>query len=512
MKLVPSSCPRLLRRWFAITVLALACVGGLGTLRRVHAQSEEAIAKVKELNQKALTAYENLELDEARKALTEALQICAQEGMNEHPWKARTHVHLGAILVGGFQQKEMAIKQFQRALEIQPEITLTPSLRNPETQGVFDEAKRNAGSSSAPVAPVPTEVPAPAVPPSAPAEPEVKGIYHKPIAAAPVGEKVDVRVRVGKDVSFKRLVLAYRPEGSTEFLEREMELGADGWHSARIPEPATQGGLVQYYIEARDDGGRATASNGSPAEPHVLALGDAALAGLDDASLVEGDDERPAGLDAPAEDTTGLMLAVSVGSGLGYVSGEPEVNSDGGRISFSGVAPTKLGHINLELGYGIKPGLIVSLQVRYQTVSGPTEAVGFTRDANDELQATKFSPATGALAAFGKATWLLGAGSFRPYVSVMGGGGELRHVVDISDQRSDCGPLPDDFDPNDSNTFPNEGCIDTVNSGPLFVGGGGGVLAKVSDGFGFTLGLNVLAGIPRFTLHADLNLGGMLLF
>ena len=39
--------------------------------------SEDAVVKVKALNQKALAAYENLELEDARKALMEALQICA---------------------------------------------------------------------------------------------------------------------------------------------------------------------------------------------------------------------------------------------------------------------------------------------------------------------------------------------------------------------------------------------------------------------------------------------------
>ncbi|MDX2021460.1 MAG: tetratricopeptide repeat protein [Deltaproteobacteria bacterium] len=505
-------------RYLLISTCSALAVGAWEP-RVALAQSEEAVSKVKDLNQKALTAYDNLELEEARKALTEALQICAQEGMNEHPWKARTHVHLGAILVGGFQQKELAVKQFQRALEIQPEIQLTPSLRNPETQAVFDEAKKGGGSK--PVATKPTE--APAEKPPEPAKEEPAGITHQPVATSPVGAKVEIKAKVSK-VKFSRLVLAYRPEGATGFLARDMEATGEGWYVARIPEPATQGGLVQYYIEARDDMGRAVANNGSETEPHVVALGDAA-AGVDAASLVEAEPEAaPAADETPAgPDKVGFVFGVSVGSGFGYVSGSPEVNptvadDDGdpntpaADINFSGVAASKLGHLNIEAGYAIRPGFILSLQARMQKVSGATEAFSVV-DSNGTTK--KFSPATGAVSVFGKATWLLGApGSIRPFVSVMGGGGELRHVVDIGDKRADCGPLPMPevgIDPNDSATLPNQKCVDTVKSGPLLVGGSAGLILKLADSVGVTAGLNGIVGIPNFALHADLNLGMLLL-
>lgn len=514
MKSLTVACPSFVSRCLLVAALAVAVTGAWAP-RPAFAQSEEAISKVKDLNQKALTSYDNLELEEARKALTEALQICAQEGMNEHPWKARTHVHLGAILVGGFQQKEMAIKQFQRALEIQPEIQLTPSLRNPETQAVFDEAKKGGSGKPATAKPVETPVEKPVEP----AKEDPAGISHQPVATSPGGAKVEIKAKVTK-VKFARVVLAYRPEGATGFLARDMDASGDGWFSARIPEPATQGGLVQYYIEARDDMGRAVANNGSETEPHVVALGDAA-AGVDASSLVEAEpEEAPSAADAPAgPDKVGFVFGLSVGSGLGYVSGSPEVNptevdTDGDNttrpadINFSGVAPAKLGHLNVEAGYAIRPGFIVSVQARIQKVSGATEAYSVV---DNEGTTKKFSPATGAFSVFGKATWLLGApGTIRPFVSVLGGGGELRHVVDIGDRRSDCGPLPmpeAGIDPGNPDTQPSDKCIDTVKSGPLIVGGSAGLILKLADSVGVTAGLNGIVGIPNFALHADLNLG-----
>ena len=527
----PSFRSRCLARCVFASALAatVAVVCGVPSPTLVFAQSEDAIAKVKDLNQKALAAYENLELEDARKALMEALQICAQEGMNDHPWKARTHIHLGAILAGGFQQKELAFKQFQRALEIQPDIQLTPSLRNPETSAAFEAAKKGGGGKPAvsepkPAEPKPVEKPAVVENPTpvAPASNEPAGIFHQPVANAPSGSKVEIKAKATK-LKFSRLVLAYRPEGATGFLARDMEATSDGWYSARIPEPATQGDLVQYYIEARDETGRAVANNGSETEPHVVSLGDAA-AGVDDASLVEEDPATPAESDAPAtDDKVGFVFGLSLGSGFGYVSGTPEVNpteldtdsSDNVAapgIKFSGVAPSKAGHINLEAGYAIRPGFILSLQLRLQKVSGATE--GYSPDPNDSTKVKKFSPATGAVAAFAKATWLLGSpGTIRPFVSVLGGAGELRHVVDIGDKRADCGGLPDPkgIDPKDPSTIPNQRCVDTVNSGPVFLGGSAGVILKLADSLGVTAGVNALLGVPRVTLHADLNLGLMLL-
>ena len=517
-----SQLPWLPRSLLASTLAMATAALTLGAPAAVFGQSEDAIGKVKDLNQKALAAYENLELEDARKALLEALQICAQEGMNEHPWKARTHIHLGAILAGGFQQKELALKQFQRALEIQPEIQLTPSLRNPETSAAFEEAKKGGGPKPAPEVKSP-EPPAAEKPVAEPPKNEPAGIFHQPIANAPVGSKVDVKAKATK-IKFNRMVLAYRPEGATGFLARDMDAGGDGWYSARIPEAATQGGLVQYYVEARDETGRSVANNGSETEPHVVALGNAAAA-VDDASLVEADPETPLDEVTPTTgDATGFVFGVSVGSGLGYVSGTPEVNrseADDGddtttaaEIKYSGVAPAKLGHINIEGGYAIRPGFILSLALRLQKVSGATEAYSLKNEGGVPV-AKKFAPAAGAIAALAKATWLLGApGSIRPFVSVLGGAGELRHVVDIGDKRADCGPLPNPdkgIDPSDPATIPKDRCIDTLNSGPVFVGGSAGVIFKLGDSLGLTAGINALVGIPRVTLHADLNLGMLLL-
>jgi tetratricopeptide (TPR) repeat protein len=80
------------------------------------------IEKVTKMNKKAVEEYENLNFEESRKLLKEALDYCSQNGLDKHPVKARTHIHLGIVILAGFKQREVAIKQFRKALGLQPDI------------------------------------------------------------------------------------------------------------------------------------------------------------------------------------------------------------------------------------------------------------------------------------------------------------------------------------------------------------------------------------------------------
>src|SRR5262245_56264976 len=117
------------------SVVAVSLVFGCmawGWGRGARAQDQTVLAKVTDLNKRALDAYENLDMEEASKFLRTALETCASEGLNSHPLKARTHVHMGVVLVGGMRRKDLGIAQFKRALEIDKNIKITKRLNNPE--------------------------------------------------------------------------------------------------------------------------------------------------------------------------------------------------------------------------------------------------------------------------------------------------------------------------------------------------------------------------------------------
>src|SRR4051812_4257929 len=180
-------------RCAALLLLVMAFLRGAPA----QAQDPAALQKVTDLNKKAVDAYENLDMEEASKYLRQALELCAAEGLNNHKAKARTHIHLGIVMVAGLKQRDRGIQQFKRALEIDPTIKPTKSLLNPEIQAAFDEAAKDMGQGGvaggvAGEAPKPVETAAPPKPPESPAAPEssaprVKGVVHTPVTEARPG-------------------------------------------------------------------------------------------------------------------------------------------------------------------------------------------------------------------------------------------------------------------------------------------------------------------------------------
>ena len=135
-----------LRRPFSLLFVLVAVVVGVQIATTAVAAAGPAagdpatIAKVTNLNKKALEAYNQQDYDTARDLLKQALEICTSAGLDQHPITARTHVHFGVVAIVGFKQREVGLKQFRKALEIEPDIKLTKSLVTPELQDAFEEA------------------------------------------------------------------------------------------------------------------------------------------------------------------------------------------------------------------------------------------------------------------------------------------------------------------------------------------------------------------------------------
>ena len=476
----------------------LLCGALVASAARASAQDPDALAKVKDLNKKAVEAYEGLEMEDARKFLMQALEVCAAEGLNKHPLKATTHVNLGVVLIGGFKQHDGGMKQFRRALEIEPSVRIAKRLNNPEIQSAFDAAKEalvNEPSTPEPETPkapakpdtgaTPPPEPVAAKPPADGPPTDVKGIFHEPVTEARPGNHIALRAAVEPGLAFEHLVLAYRPEGATEFLQREMDKQESGWYTARIPEPATVRASVAYYIEARGKGGTPVANNGTAAEPHQIALA---------TSLLTGRPDDP-GSGRRRDGASRYWVSLAVGGGYGYAKGNPEVtprwvkaNGDKQDIEFSGVAPATLMHLAPEIGYFLSPTMILSVQARLQLVTGATEVY------DKACQGMVCKPAPGAVAVLGKATWLFGEpGGLRPYVSLAAGGGQIRHLVSVP--LKDCGANK------------KEQCVDTVVGGPLLLGPSAGLFYPLGSAMFFTGSVNTLIGLPNTALNADLNVG-----
>jgi hypothetical protein len=454
------------------------------TTARAEAEDSAAVEKVTKLNKKAVDEYQNINFEESRKVLRQAIEACAQSGLENHPVTARTYVHLGIVTFLGFKQKDEAIKQFRKALEIQPDIKLDKILATPEVQEVYDEAvaQEKEASSAAGKKP-PTDGSSSAA------------IDHEPVTSSPQGKAIPIKASVDPSLGAKKVVLSFSADGADDFAEREMKEDPPGSNTyvSEIPESATLGGVVDYFIEALGDNDQMVGTKGSQNKTLKISM-----LGPNGQPLVPATrkGKKPDKKTTPEDEAPSFFLGLAFGSGTGWASGKGEVNTMD-MVDPAGFAMSKAVHIAPEIGYYISPEFMVSVQFRLQLISGANE---FYSTNPMECGDGKCSPGTYAFASFGRATYFFGEGDFRTYVAGTVGVGTIRHVAEFKSQEN-CGAPPP------GETQGNQICMDTVPSGPIFVGGGAGIMYSLSPAFGLTLGTNALVGFTRFTFHVDLNAG-----
>jgi hypothetical protein len=483
-----------------VGIVVALCQGWAAAGPRL-AQAQDPAAKVTQMNREALAAIDKREFEKARELLKKALDFCQMSGLAQHPIVARTHVHMGVVIIEGFKNRELGMKQFAEALAIEPGIALTPSLATPELNEAFDDAKAGGGGGPtpssaetglpAPSRETPEDRPAPAATarPTSSSGSSSAGFTYHTVSEVKQGNAIRITVNVDEGLKFHKVVLAYRPQGTSEFLGRQMDPVGPGAYSAEIPDHATTGSSVAYYIEAEDDDGQPVANRGTEERPLVIQLGgESRASGERSHATVEKHAEEKAGSSEEGDEDEGRakwFASLQIGSGAGYTSGTAELNVSGPSVPGT-LSGALIGQVVPEVGYWLRPDLLISGQGRIQRVSGTTEYV--------DPAGHTYNDAAWALAFFAKATWLFGSDDFRPFVSAGIGGGQIRHVVTFSNF-NDCGA---------SRT---QACVDTVVAGPALAEGGGGFFYKLTSTFSLVLSSNLELAAPKFTINVDLDAG-----
>ncbi len=484
--------------WATFFLLAWSSVPVLP--HAAHAATVEenaAIGKITLLNRQAIEEYRKLNFDEAQRLLDQALDLAASAGLTQHPIRARTYATLGVVTSGGLKRRDIAVRLFRKALQIQPEMQLSAELATPEVQAAFDEAVRGLGSEPK-VERSPSEL-----------------LVHEPVTAGNRGDAITIAVTPDEGLHADRLTLAYRPIGAAAFSKIKMQRQSDGVFEATIPAPATSGSQVAYYIEARDLDDKLVSARGSPIAPMVIALAERApgpaAVGVgvgvpaDDAAPVAAASSTPdASLarapEPPARAEPRLLFALLAGSGGGWSSGTAEAT--GYSIGGTKLGWSKLGHLTPQIGYLVTPRFLLSAWGRLQLVRGASDYVtpsGSSQCGGDGA----CSAARGAFAGFASATWFASGDddAFRPYLSLSVGGGQVREVVRVTSGKTDCGADRQQAT-----------CVDTAALGPFLAGPGIGFHLRVARAARLILAVQAIVGAPHFGVDLDANLGVALLF
>ena len=105
-----------LARFVIASVSAAALFLATNAAHAAQDDETRTVGAITLLNRKAVEAYQELNFDEAQRLLRQALDLAEARGLSQHPIRARTYVNLGIVLVGGYKDREQAIKMFHQGL------------------------------------------------------------------------------------------------------------------------------------------------------------------------------------------------------------------------------------------------------------------------------------------------------------------------------------------------------------------------------------------------------------
>ena len=524
---------------FYAVVIAVASYAG-----NALAQDQAAIEKLVQMNKKALDDYDTLEWESAKKTLLDALMLVKKSGLENHPVMARTYVHLGAVYITGFRNRDKAIQSFSRALEIDPGIQLSRGIATQEVNDAFAEAKRGKGGGASTGGEQPPPPPKkgrkgpvmdsdngekPAPPPPAKkkqpttlstSEDEEEEERDLPVKfkvalecpnqdEAIIDRPAVLRCAVSPNlpVSVAKMYLMYLEPKKEKYTEQPMTKTPKGWWKGKVPKKTVTGTSVSYYFEGRDASGKPVVRNGEESSPnHLLVMEEAAYQKLKEKQfgqdvenpLEEGNKEVGENLLGRRREDIGTNVnfgnrkwwfGLGAGTGFGYAKGKGLEAVNRSTDSFHSLAQefvpggafAGLMHFAPEVGYQISPNVAISVEGRFQYIPQPAQYSRFA--------------ATGALSGLLKVMRYTKQAQIRFFGSAIAGGGEgFRFTVY---------PVDPGLHPELSNV---QDFKDTVLGGPIIAGAGVGMYYEATKRVSIVVEAHGLAGFPTFSFVADGNL------
>ena len=495
------TCFQSLRLFFGVIAVAFGLVAST-TPAYAQPANPPGVDNLVEMNKKALRDYDAGAWTAAKKTLLGAVSAGKKAKLETHGVMARTYLHLGAVWIAGFNDREKAVWSFARALEIDPEIRIRAAMETPAMAAAFTAAQEEVAAAKAAAPAAPAESKTASAGSSggesaeAPAKAQTVPLDCPNSGEAPPEKAITIACSVGPGLRVASLFLFYRGPANKKFVSIEMEKGSGGRLEGEIPEKVVgENGAVQFYVEGRDASGKPIVSNGYSGSPNIILVRE----GAETEAPTEVAKSKPAEEtveENPLDESTmrraragiaksrgadtrygnrRFWIGLGGGTGAGYAKGDGlEARPDLQAQYEAGLGWAGLGHLAPEIGYHLTPDMAISIQGRVQWIPQPAQ-----------YQKTY---STGAQAVLARLLFFTKQNRLRGFGSLMAGGGTgFRFTLH-----------PDHNAP---------AIKDTVRGGPGLAGAGGGVTYELMKSISLVAEVNVLAGIPVFSAVADLNLG-----
>ena len=428
---------------------AIACV--LVLAGTAYAGPKDDIEKQTKV---ALEAYDMMDYDSAKKSLTTAIQAAKKAKLDKDPVYAKVHLYLGlASFAAG--DTDGAKAAFTVAATVDPNIQIAAEYRSPDVVKLLESVRPAGGGAVEPSDGVDCA--------------SVKGLQHQILDTGKAGSDQAIEAYLAGDITAAKVVVQYRTEGTTEFVERKLTKQGGCKYVGAIPGAAMKGSLIHYYVAAYNAENRVIegANKGSSGSPNIIEL-TAAVAGgggdIEDPINKKGGGTPSGGAISGGVVAGGkapkVFLAITGGTGFGYVTGQTEANNEVQNCCIG----VSLGVVTPELGYYVNQQLSIGIAGR----------IGFPIGANVDPMGAKHSTiAPGAVVRIRYALSPSGEG-----VRFMGqiGGGVMRNTIKLEEQSGG-------------------GDTDIVAQGPLFMGAGIGFKKNLSNSLAFIADLSILGAI-----------------
>jgi hypothetical protein len=495
----------------ALLILALA----FGTISTVvlapspaYAQTEQKLEKALE---QAIEDYDLLEIQSAQKKLEDAIELAEDEEASGEI-VGRLYIMLGVVQFAGTRDEATVEESFVRALEADPAADIPDVYRTPDLDDILSRAQEKAGT------------PEPDRPPS------TAGITHQALTDVDASTPVLFEAFVPRDMPVYKMFVFFRIMGEESWKKVEMQPTNAERFAVQVEGGEFTSSQFDYYIAAHDRGGNTIDSSGSPEEPHnVVVLGSSD--GGTDGGGKDGDGKDGEGKDGderiPTERDSIAYVSLLGGTSPGILTGAdnniPTANpardvSPGLAIAF--------GHAMLDAGVTITERMHLGLFFRYQfappqdfsnLAGSPSVApgngfwdtkqeclgLGLPGDCILGLKYKLFFSDTNKLRIY--SSFGTGVGRTRNWL-------RLKQPVDTARGRCDGKPTFTETTSLDGQTQTVEFCYirDTVRTGWLHFGVGGGLAVPLTDNMDLVGDAYLMVLAPTTSINLDLS-GGIAL-
>jgi hypothetical protein len=498
------------RALWLVVALVLSALTIVSVPATAWAQAEE----IEELLGEAIDEYDVLEVEAAAAKIEEGLRYAADHDVTDGIPLGKLYVMQGIIEYATTGDTDQVQESFANALRAEPKMDLPDVYRTPDLDEILAAAREEVGAAG------------PDRPPTG------AGINHLPLTDVSADQPVIFEVFVPRDMAVYKMYVFFRVLGEEGWKKVELQPTNAERFAVQVAGTEFAASQFDYYVLAEDRGGNTVGHSGSEPEPHnVVVLGSG---GSDGEPEDTGDDKekkkkkkKEKKPKAPGDQKDTIMyVSVLFGTSPGFLSGagnnlptaHPERNvSPGLAMAFA--------HTALDFGATLTPNMYLGMYFRFQFAPAQNfEGLPPSTTTGGGFPSTKkeclgLGLPGDCLLGLKYRLFVNDNQRVRLFTSIGAGVGRIRNWLRLKQQTNT--PIGESLcldKPTQSGTTESgesvEFCYirDTVRTGWLHFGAGGGAAFMITDFMDLVLDTYLMVNAPVTSVNLDLSGGLMFKF